>query len=141
MNKLEKDYVVYSMSSLHSEQKNKSGDSTKKIGFDVSSLISFLKNNEDKLFQFEQLFNNLSDDTLFICDKAYEADLRFLFRYIFDRYEYSLVESLGTEGLTESVTITIRVKRIVDLSDNELSIFFESFCEKLYGQSQKKQYE
>lgn len=77
----------------------------------------------------------------FICDKVYEADIKYIFRYVFD--EFCDIEAESDEMPTEiEEKPSIKpnsVKKITDLNDSELEIFFESFDARLYGHERFKE--
>lgn len=104
-------------------------------------MVGFVKANDSQLFNFEQLFNSFGENISFICDKAYEKDIKYIFRYIFD--EFSDVETESDE-ITDEVqeipaTKSSSVKKITDLDDAELDLFFSNFDARLYGHKRFKE--
>ena len=117
-------FEFLSMSQLLSSQKINNLDVYQQYYIDISSMVGFVKANDSQLFNFEQLFNSFGENISFICDKAYEKDIKYIFRYIFD--EFSDVETESDE-ITDEVqeipaTKSSSVKKITDLDDAELDL-------------------
>ena len=134
-------FEFLSMSQLLSSQKIDSLDVYRQYYIDISSMVGFVKANDSQLFNFEQLFNSFGENISFICDKAYEKDIKYIFRYIFD--EFSDVETESDE-ITDEVqeipaTKSSSVKKITDLDDAELDLFFSNFDARLYGHERFKE--
>ena len=134
-------FEFLSMSQLLSSQKIDSLDVYQQYFVDISSMVGFVKANDSQLLNFEQLFNSFGENIFFICDKAYEKDIKYIFRYIFD--EFSDVETESDE-ITDEVQETpvaksSSVKKITDLDDTELDLFFSNFDARLYGHERFKE--
>lgn len=134
-------FEFLSMSQLLSSQKINNLDVHQQYFIDISSMVGFVKANDSQLFNFEQLFNSFGENISFICDKAYEKDIKYIFRYIFD--EFSNVETESDE-ITDEVqeipaTKSYSVKKITDLDDAELDLFFSNFDARLYGHERFKE--
>lgn len=134
-------FEFLSMSQLLSSQKINNLDVYQQYYIDISSMVGFVKANDSQLFNFEQLFNSFGENISFICDKAYEKDIKYIFRYIFD--EFSDVETESDE-ITDEVqeipaTKSSSVKKITDLDDAELDLFFSNFDARLYGHERFKE--
>ena len=134
-------FEFLSMSQLLSSQKIDSLDVYQQYFVDISSMVGFVKANDSQLLNFEQLFNSFGENISFICDKAYEKDIKYIFRYIFD--EFSDVETESDE-ITDEVQETpvaksSSVKKITDLDDAELDLFFSNFDARLYGHERFKE--
>lgn len=124
-----------SMSQLLSSQKIDDLDEYQQYYVDISSMVGFVKDNDSQLLNFEQLFNTFGDNIAFICDKAYEKDIKYIFRYVFDDFSDVEVENDETEeDVYETPNMkSSLVKKITDLDDLELDEFFTEFNAKLYG--------
>ena len=134
-------FEFLSMSQLLSSQKINNLDVYQQYYIDISSMVGFVKANDSQLFNFEQLFNSFGENISFICDKTYEKDIKYIFRYIFD--EFSDVETESDE-ITDEVqeipaTKSSSVKKITDLDDAELDLFFSNFDARLYGHERFKE--
>ena len=55
-------------------------DESKRYYVDITSIVSLLKANESQLYLFERLLSDFKDNTIFICDKVYEDDVKYIFR-------------------------------------------------------------
>lgn len=130
--KLKKEYENYKFTSF--SNLDDSIEINPKIVIDVSSLCSLIKNQEEQLYNIENIFykiknkNFISDveDLLFICDSKYRNILLEQFKYCFDKVtEYKNDEN--TDNYEAGV------KRIIDIRDDELKSFFKKFEQKLYG--------
>ena len=134
-------FEFLSMSKLLSSQKIDGLDEYQQYYVDISSLVGFAKANDSQLLNFEQLFGGFGDNITFICDKAYEADIKYIFRYVFD--DFSAVEAESDETPIESeeepLTKSKAIKKITDLDDQDLEIFFENFDARLYGHERFKE--
>lgn len=134
-------FEFLSMSQLLSPQKIDSLDTHQQYCIDISSTIGFVKANDSQLFNFEQLFNSFGENISFICDKAYEKDIKYIFRYIFDEFSYVETESdeITDEVQETPATKSSSVKKITDLDDAELDLFFSNFDARLYGHERFKE--
>lgn len=134
-------FEFLSMSKLLSPQIIDGLDEHQQYYVDISSLVSFVKINDSQLLNFEQLFAGFGENITFICDKAYETDIKYIFRYVFDDFSDVKVESdepfVGKEE--EPRTKSNIVKKITDLDDHELESFFENFNARLYGHERFKE--
>ena len=130
-----------SISKLLTSQKNDELDKYKQYYVDISSLVGFVKTNDSQLLNFEQLLGGFGDNITFICDKAYEADIKYIFRYVFDDFSAVEAESDKTpiESEEEPITKSKAIKKITDLDDQDLEIFFENFDARLYGHERFKE--
>jgi len=104
---------LLSMSKLLSSQTIDELDELQQYYVDISSMFSFVKANESQLLNFEQLFSSFGRNITFICDKAYEKDIRYIFRYVFD--DFADVEAADEEAESEvektQGTETLRLKK------------------------------
>ena len=110
-------FEFLSMSKLLSSQKIDGLDEYQQYYVDISSLVGFAKANDSQLLNFEQLFGGFGDNITFICDKAYEADIKYIFRYVFDDFSAVEAESDKTpiESEEEPITKSKAIKKITDL--------------------------
>ena len=134
-------FEFLSMSQLLSSQKINNLDVYQQYYIDISSMVGFVKANDSQLFNFEQLFNSFGENISFICDKTYEKDIKYIFRYIFDEFSDVVTES---DEITDEVqeipaTKSSSVKKITDLDDAELDLFFSNFDARLYGHERFKE--
>lgn len=128
-------FEFLSMSKLLSSHRIDGLDNDQQYFVDISSLVSFVKTDDTQMLNFEQLFGNFGENITFICDKVYEADIKYLFRYIFDDFSDIEAESedVTVEKEEKPMLQSKSVKKITDLNDSELDSFFESFDARLYG--------
>ena len=134
-------FEFLSMSKLLSSQIIDGLDEYQQYYVDISSLVGFVKTNDSQLLNFEQLFGEFGENITFICDKAYETDIKYIFRYVFDDFSDVEVESdeQFVEKEEEPRTKSNTVKKITDLDDHELEGFFENFDARLYGHERFKE--
>lgn len=134
-------FKVISMSKLLSSSRIAELDEYQQYYVDVSSLVSFVKTNDSQTLNFEQLIDSFGENVWFICDKAYEKDIKYLFRYAFD--SFSDVEAECDETVDEedpdSHLESKSVRKITDLNNTELESFFEAFDSRLYGHERFKE--
>lgn len=89
-------------------------------------------------FIVEQIVVQFSDDTLFICDSSKKDKLDYELRFIFNEFDFidknSFVkkEKVNNEEIVEN-NILKRHRKVIDLTDEELSVFFNDFNNNLYG--------
>ena len=138
---IEAGFEFISMPQLLSSQKIESLDSHQQYYIDLSYIVNFIKNNDLHMLNFEQLINSLEENNYFICDKAYEKDAKYLFRYVFD--DFRDVETKISENTDEvkplQETKSSTVKKITDLNETELNLFFSTFDSRLYGHERFKE--
>jgi len=134
-------FEILTMSKLLSSQRIDGLDSDQQYFVDISSLAGFVKTSDSQLLNFEQLFDSFGENITFICDKVYEADIRYLFRYVFDVFSDIEAESedVPVENGEKPISQTKSVKKITDLNDSELDIFFKNFDARLYGHERFKE--
>ena len=133
-------FKLLSMSQLLSNQKVGELNKNQKYYVDLSSVMGYTKTNDSQQMLFEQLFDSFGENIDFICDKMYEEDIKYIFRYIFD--DFSDVDAASEEIIAEKETIIetpSRKRRIVDLNDKELDDFFKVFDASLYGHERFKE--
>ncbi len=134
-------FEFLSMSKLLSSQRIDELDEYQRYYVDISSMVGFVKTNDSQLLNFEQLFGSFRENITFICDKVYEADIKYLFRYVFD--DFSVIESESDDTPVENeekqITQSKSVKKITDLDNSELESFFENFDARLYGHERFKE--
>ena len=133
-------FKLLSMSQLLSSQKVGELNKNQKYYVDLSSVMGYTKTNDSQQMLFEQLFDSFGENIDFICDKMYEEDIKYIFRYIFD--DFSDVDAASEEIIAEKETIIetpSRKRRIVDLNDKELDDFFKVFDASLYGHERFKE--
>lgn len=106
---------------------------------DLSSLIQLLKENSTQTLSFEQILLGLDSNISFACDKAYEDDLSYIFRFVFDEIIYADVAMENTTVKNEDTSpLEASVKKITDLDETELQSFFDAFNSRLYGHDRFK---
>ena len=134
-------FEFLSMSQLLSPQKIDSLDTHQQYCIDISSTIGFVKANDSQLLNFEQLFNSFGENISFICDKSYERDAKYIFRYVFNNFLDVDAERDEPQNEDEesSVNKTATIKKITDLTASELDAFFENFNARLYGHERFKE--
>ena len=134
-------FEFLNMSRLLSSQKIDELDEDQQYYIDISSMVGFVKANDSQLFSFEQLFENFGENINFICDISYEKDIRYIFRYVFTEFSYVEAESDETnvEDQEKTEAKSLAVKKITDLDDSEVEIFFANFNERLYGHERFKE--
>lgn len=81
-------FEFLSMSKLLSSQKIDGLDEDQQYYVDISSMVGFVKANDSQMLNFEQLFGSFGENITFICDKSYEKDIRYIFRYVFDDFRF-----------------------------------------------------
>lgn len=130
-----------SMSKVLSQQMIDALDENQEYFVDISSMVGFAKANDSKLLNFEQIVCYFGRNVSFICDKVYEEDAKYIFRYIFDEFEYIDVECVDKPAAEEEKPDQQpkSVRKITDLTDIELEHFFESFDSRLYGHERFKE--
>lgn len=75
-------FKLLSMSQLLSNQKVGELNKNQKYYVDLSSVMGYTKTNDSQQMLFEQLFDSFGENIDFICDKMYEEDIKYIFRYI-----------------------------------------------------------
>lgn len=134
-------FEFLSMSKLLSSQKIDGLDEDQQYYVDISSMVGFVKANDSQLLNFEQLFGSFGENITFICDKSYEKDIRYIFRYVFDDFSDVEVEDDETpiESEENAEVKSPVVKKITDLDDSKVDKFFANFDARLYGHERFKE--
>lgn len=132
---------LLSMSQFLSSRKINDLDEDVNYYVDLSSTVGFIRTNDTQTLNFEQLFNSFGENVSFICDKAYEEDIKYLLRYVFDEFVDIDVEAeeLSVEQSEEEPKKIKKVKKITDLNEKELEDFFSAFDSRLYGHDRFKE--
>ncbi len=92
-------FKFLSTSKLLSSQRNDELDECQQYYVDISSMVALVIADDSQLLNFEQLCGSFGGNITFICDKAYEADTKYLLRNVFD--DFSDVEAESDETLAE----------------------------------------
>lgn len=141
--KLEEGYTIISIGEFlkdiaNSTQYNEFDYTTQII--DISALASGYKE-----FQLlgEQLLNQFTHpETIFIADKRHEDVLRHELRYCFLNFDNIKIQERTSDqvddGNSKCNFIPSKHKKIIDLNENELEVFFEKFRDSLYGHEKFK---
>lgn len=133
-------------------------------GFEIISLIDFLKDNEliksfdcssniidlSILYTYnhvqvlaEEILRLFDDSTIFIADNKNKDDFSYELRYCFSNFNDIIIQRTknnleNVSDLNRSTGIKKYRKRITDLSEDELGDFFTTFRESLYGHEKFK---
>lgn len=141
--KLEEGYTIISIGEFlkdiaNSTQYNEFDYTTQII--DISALASGYKE-----FQLlgEQLLNQFTHpETIFIADKRHEDVLRHELRYCFLNFDNIKIQERTRDQIDDGNSkcnfIPSKHKKIIDLNENELEVFFEKFRDSLYGHEKFK---
>ncbi|MUP46553.1 ATP-dependent Clp protease ATP-binding subunit [Gramella sp. BOM4] len=92
----------------------------------------------------ERIIYQFKPETILICDKAKQEKLEYELRFIIDRFEninrasFTDKERKITVDTEDENLITKRHRKIIDLDESELEIFFEKFRKRLYGHAKFK---
>lgn len=134
-------HQLFSMSQFISSLKVDELDEETEYYIDLSSLSGFIKANDTQTLSFEQLFNSFGDNVTFICDKIYEKDICYILRYVFDDCEDIDIVSdeIDTEQDETEAEKPKPIKKITDLDEKELELFFTAFNSRLYGHERFKE--
>lgn len=126
-------------------------------GYSIVSISKFIKNN-DLIEDFdvnseivdlsilpeyaslqllpEQILPLFDEETIFIADKRHKNHFIYELRFLFEDFkdaEKSYLKSEVQLEETELIATTKRHKKIIDLEEDELNVFFENFNSRLYG--------
>jgi AAA+ superfamily predicted ATPase len=131
---------LHSISSFLDPNVIREMDKHKEYYIDLSSLPGVLKHNESLVFQLEsQLLECFGSNVNFVSDIIHKEYLMYTLRYFFDIAEdIEIPIPIENKHIEKENETKHTIKRIVDLTDEELSYFFESFNSKLYGHAQFK---
>lgn len=108
---------------------------------DISYLSSFVKSDESQSLRVEQLLSSFGENVEFICDKEYEKEILYTFRYIFDEASTFEIEcdDVQIENNATKNEKDQTITKITDLNNDELEKFFEIFNARLYGHEKFKE--
>lgn len=140
---LDKGYSIVSISDFLTNIKNDfffdSFDYTTEI-VDLSALAAGYKEIQ---FLGEQIIDKFHKyETIFIADRKYKETLQYELRYRFLLFnDIQILIEKDTKGDKELVNknhLSNKHRKIIDLDNNELELFFEKFKESLYGHEKFK---
>lgn len=100
--------------------------------------ISVLSEYNTIQFVVEQIIVQFPQDVLFICDSSKRSVIEYNLRFVFDEFNTIDKNSFKKTDINDKEdTIDNKIekkhRKIVDLTDDELSVFFEDFNNRLYG--------
>lgn len=92
---------------------------------------------------FEQVYYQFTDEPIFICDGSKREKLEFELRLTFESFENVDKDSFTRTGKKIKVVEVNQVvakkhRKVIDLNEEELDVFFQRFRKKLYGHSKFK---
>lgn len=110
---------------------------------DLSSLCPIMKERESLVFQFEQLLMKFGDHIEFIVEDKYKDDLYYYLKYYFDDIHPITLDNQNEQSLAEDPSGEVEqilppVRKITDLTEEELNSFYTEFNDKLYGHTEFK---
>ena len=121
---------------------NKIEDLDENSVLDISSLAGLLKTNDGIQFQFEQLFLFFPENMIFIVEDRFKEEAEFYFRHCFTEVEVCDINVENDEAIInnsrEVEKINHNVKKIIDLSEEDIKNFLDVFSNQLYGHSKFK---
>lgn len=128
---LEKGFDIESVSKFYNNLNLITGIDKDKIIIDISSLSDLTKIQ----FVAEEVFYRINDDVLFICDSLKKETLEYELRFSFKQFKNLEPQIFFSETAEGNIPIpnTPKLKTIIDLTDSQLGVFFDSFNSKLYG--------
>lgn len=138
----EKGYGIYSFSHASDVDSIVSLlEENDKIVIDISSLGESILSNDGLLYNIEKLLDYFPEETVFITDmdgETYRYKLRHCFETIINYHnsdvpsdaENSIVQN---DNIKNNVQRNREIKKIIDLDNVNLEIFFQKFNENLYG--------
>lgn len=136
--KLSEGFVIHSFSNFFSSAEIDLMDVTVNYIIDLSSCASFIKENESRLCNIEQLLRLFGENSTFIADKKYQDMLLYTLRFIFDKSEDLFVRDIPDQLPDSYIPEDNLKKLIIDLDSSEIESFFSDFEQKLYGHTQFK---
>ncbi|MBB4801868.1 ATP-dependent Clp protease ATP-binding subunit ClpC [Flavobacterium nitrogenifigens] len=127
-------------------------------GYSIASISKFIKDNEliydldsestiidlSVLSEYvslqllpEQVLPLFDDEIIFIADKKHKKllsyELRFVFEYFNDVEKSYLKKEVNLNSDSDEIKPQKRHNKIIDLDNEDITIFFQNFREKLYG--------
>ena len=100
--------------------------------------ISVLSEYNTIQFVVEQIIVQFPQDVLFICDSSKRSVIEYDLRFVFDEFNtidknsFSKTEINDKEDSVDNINEK-KHRKIIDLTDDELNVFFEDFNNRLYG--------
>jgi len=104
---------------------------------DITAFSAYIFNNTVQYFA-EGILNQFNDSVIFIADKKYKDDFKFELRFCFEEFNDLVLEKKLFNAQDNSNKLPNRHKKIIDLSEDELGMFFADFRERLYGHDKFK---
>lgn len=136
--KSEEGYSFISITKLiHQSAAIQDLDSTSEI-IDISSITEYTSIQTVA----EQVIYSVKEGTIFVCDSSKRDRIEYELRLVFDQFQdidntpFSKKENVSLRS--EEINSLKKHKKIIDLSDDELKVFFNEFRSKLYGHEKFK---
>lgn len=104
---------------------------------DITAFSAYIFNNTLQFFA-EGILNQFNDSVIFIADKKYKDDFKFELRFCFEQFNDLVLENKLFNAQDNSNKLPNRHRKIIDLSEDELGVFFADFRESLYGHDKFK---
>ena len=136
--KEQKGIIFYSMSDFLSTQRVSELNEESQYIIDISSLVAVVKKDDAQTLHSESLLNHFKDNVTFVCDKIYESEILYLFRYVFDEVSTIEIKEDESESTHQLSTLNNKIRKITDLNEKELEKFFSTFESRLYGHEKFK---
>lgn len=105
---------------------------------DISSIVGL----EKLQYNAELVIPKYPYETVFIADKVYKEVFKYHLRYLFDEFiDIDIVEEVKEEYHKVKKTNIPQIKghaKIIDLNNNEINSFLDTFKENIYGHEKFK---
>ncbi|KKW72456.1 MULTISPECIES: AAA family ATPase [Lactococcus] len=98
--------------------------------YDIGVLKDFSDFSSNLLYLFEEMFDSIEDDLIFISDIK-SKEFQYKMRNLFDDIQY--FKANDSEDSCKKDSSTERIKKIVDLSQKDIIEFSENFSKQLLG--------
>ncbi|MDC0764250.1 AAA family ATPase [Brevibacillus sp. AG] len=110
---------------------------------DLSSICPIMKEQESSVFQFEKLLSKIGDHIEFIVEDKYKDDLFYYLKHSFGDLQPIPLEKTAEQAIEEEPSredkqILPPVRKITNLTEEELNSFYTEFNDKLYGHTEFK---
>lgn len=109
---------------------NKKKEFSSDFIYDIGVLKDFSEFSSNVLYLFEEIFDSIEDDLIFISDIK-SKEFQYKMRNLFDEIEYFYANDRG--DICQNEPSIRRVKKIVDLSQKDIIEFSDNFSKQLLG--------
>lgn len=110
-----------------------------KYYIDISNLVEFLNQHRENIHHMESFLDKLPEEVTFVCEEKISKTALEIFRYNFTSFSAIDIDTPVIEDTSEHQEEKKQIKKVVDLSNDELNVFLEFINKNLVGHGKFKE--